>query len=282
MAKPSNREEFSEYCLRKLGQPLVQINVAVEQVEDRIDEALYKFYERNYQATETVYIIHDISAPESILDSNGDYVLDSNGERTYTTNTDTEQGFIQLPNDIVQVENVFRPMYFAGVHTSELQFFMNELYSIMNPASVGGGLSYFYMSQSHLKLLNRFFSPEKQFDFNPITGKVVVAGGLKDSDRRHGGLIIRGQRKIFGELEGDEPEGTVIHNIWSNKWLQDYTTALIDKQWGFNLGKYQSVALLGGVTMNGDAIMARAEAQIEKLEEQLLLEYEFPPNFIVG
>lgn len=283
MSIPTNREEFSSYCLRKLGDPVIQINVAVEQVEDRIDEALYKFYERNYQAVEEVYILHDITTPEEVLDSNGAEVLDSNGQVVFTTGTDTEQGFILMPNDIVGVTNVFRPNRSSGLYSTEYEFHMNQLYSILNPTTLsGGGISYYYMWRSHLTLINRFFNPERSFNFNPITKRVTVAGGLKDTDRKFGGLVIRAFRKIKGEQQTDDPVGSTYHNIWQTKWLQDYATALIQRQWAQNLSKYQQVSLIGGVTMNGDQLMQQAMEEIQRLEEQLALEYEYPPSFIVG
>ena len=285
MGIPTNREDFSSYCLRKLGQPLVQVNVAVEQVEDRIDEALYKYYERNYQAVEEVFIIQDITTPEKTYDSNGDAITDSNGDFVYTTNTDTEAGFLQLPNDIVGVTDVFRPAISGGIAGggANWEFYVNDIYRTLVPhGSMPGGMSYYYMYQSQLSLINRYFNPERQYEFNPITNKLIVAGGLKDSDNRYGGLIIRAFRKIHGETDSNTPVGAPTGNVWSNKWLQDYCSALIEYQWGMNLGKYQQVQLLGGVTMNGEQIILRAQEKINKLEEQLQLEYELPPGFFLG
>lgn len=277
---PQNREDFTEYCLRKLGQPVIQVNVALEQVEDRVDEALFKFYERHYHAVEDIFIIHDITTPEKILDSNGNEVLDSNGDPTYTTGTDTEAGYIQLnKDDIIAVTNVFRPRYVGGSYSVQFDFYIQELYNMINPNNMGGGLSYYYMSQTHLALINRFFSPDRQYQYNPLTGKLIVAGGLKDADNRYGGLVIRALKKVHGEAIDSN---TVVQNIWSNRWLQNYATALIKQQWGQNMSKYQQVQLIGGVTMNGSEIFQQASEDIVRLEEELQNAYEFPPAFFVG
>ena len=276
MSVPSSRVTFKEYCLRKLGKPVIQINVDDDQVDDRIDEALNRFYERNYQGSEEVFITYDITTPTAIVDSNGEYVLDSNGEKTYTTNTDTEKGYIQLPDEMIGVTNVFRPQFSAGTTPTEQQILVNQMFNTLSPSLTG--LDYYFMYRNQQELISRLLIPERQYDYNPISNKLIIAGGLKDSDLRFGGVIIRGFRRLYGE--GDS--NTTIYNIWQNRWLQQYATALIKQQWAENLSKYQEVALIGGVRMNGETIWTRAEQEIERLERQLIEEYELPPAPIVG
>jgi len=259
MATPSDRTEFINYCLRKLGSPVININVSAEQVDDRVDEALSYFYEMNYQGSEEVFILYDIKDDDKAL------------------------GYIQLPNDMLGVTDVFKPSLVTGINATEFQFYMQEIYNAINPNNMlGGGLSYFYMHASHLKLLQRFFNPDRQYDYNPITNKLIIAGGLKSLDTAWGGVIIRGWRKLHGEVDDQNPTNTVIHNIWKNRWLQNYTTALIKEQWGNNLGKYQQVQLLGGVMMNGEQIKIDAKQEIAELREELELTYQLPPTFVVG
>lgn len=297
MVAPRTREEFSSYCLRKLGEPVITVDVAVEQIEDRIDEALSMFYERNYEAVEEVFLLHDITAPVGVVqeDSNGVAILDSAGaeipildtagNQILTTDTDVEKGYLQLPNDIVGVTNVFRPIYAGGIAGggANFEFYVNDIYRNILPGAGGsGGLSYYYMYQSQLTLLNRYFNPEKQYDYNPLTNKLIIAGGLRNSDTQYGGLIIRGFRELHGQAETDDPAGTVIHNIWKSRWLQNYAGALIKKQWASNYYKHQSIQLLGGVTMNGEGLMSAALAEIEQLEQELKDTYELPPSFLIG
>lgn len=254
MSIPTTREEFSQYCLRKLGEPVIQINVSVEQVDDRISEALYKFYERNYQAVEECFLLINI------------------------TDDQVSAGYITLPSDVVGVTDVLNPASSSGVYSAEYQFNVSQIYAMLNTSTLtAGGMSYYYMTASHMQLLNRFFSPSKSYDFNSITNKLIIAGGLKDTNYTYGGIIVRGFRKIHGEANTDDPSNTIIYNIWQNKWLQNYATALIKRQWGQNLSKFQNVQFLGGITMNGDQIKQEAKEEIDQLEEQLLLEYELPP-----
>jgi len=252
---PTNRTEFSEHCLRRLGKPLIQINVSNSQVDDRIDDALYKFYERNFQAVEEFFLLVD--------------VLES----------DYELGAIILDDDVIGVTDVFRPATNSGTYSAEYLFQLSELQQLLGPA---GGISQYYMYKSHMSLLNRFLNPENQYQFNTITKKLTIAGGLKNVDRKFGGLVVRGFKSLQGSPQDDDDSNTSIHNIWKNRWLQQYASSLIEKQWGQNLSKYQEVALVGGVRMNGDTIIQRADQDIEKLERQLVEEYELPPSFIVG
>ena len=61
MAQPSTREELSQYCLRQLGAPVLEINLADEQIDDLIDDALQYFYERHFDGAERDYIKYQIT-----------------------------------------------------------------------------------------------------------------------------------------------------------------------------------------------------------------------------
>jgi hypothetical protein len=133
-----------------------------------------------------------------------------------------------------------------------------------------------------MSLLRQFFIPERQFSFNPITNKLIIAGGVKNVDDQAGGVIIKAFKKIYGETPVDDNTNNVVKNIWQDRWLRKYATALIKKQWGQNLSKFQQVQLMGGVTMDGIALKAEAEAEIVALEEELKSTYEFPVGFEIG
>ena len=254
MATPQDREEFISYCLRKLGEPVIRVNVATEQLEDRVTEALYKFYDRHYDAVEDVFLVYNI------------------------TEDDVDRGHIILPKDFIGVTAVFKPQAIASGYAIEYQQFINELYSNQGIFQTGG-ISYFYMQKMNLTLLDRFFNPDRQYDYNKITNKLIIAGGLRNLYNISGMLVIRGFRRILGDSQDyeDNVSNLEFHNIWKNKWLQDYATALIKKQWAQNMSKFQNIQMLGGVSLNGEQLMAQAEAEIEKLEEQLQLEFELPP-----
>jgi hypothetical protein len=259
MAIPSDKNSFKEYCLRKLGAPVIQINVADEQLDDRIDEALYKFYERHYNGVEEVYIV---------------YVIGQN---------DIDQGYIQLGPDIVAVTDTFRPKTSGQIFSVEYQYQLSELYSFSSIYRFGD-LTYYYMVKAHFDLINKFFSPDKQFQYNPHTRKFIILGGLQNSSNVDTAVVIKAYRKIMGEasdtLTSNQTE--VVGNIWRDVWVQNYATALIKMQWATNMKKYKNIQILGGINMNGDEMYMEAKEEVDKLEKQLDSEYQLPPMFQMG
>ena len=71
-------------------------------------------------------------------------------------------------------------------------------------------------------------------------------------------------------------------DIYDDIYLKRYATALIKKQWGANLSKFNGVQMLGGVTMNGADIFSQAQEEIQRLEEQIQLAFETPIDYMVG
>ena len=86
-------------------------------------------------------------------------------------------------------------------------------------------------------------------------------------------LIIECYRKIDPSSYSD---------IFDDIYLKRYATALIKRQWGANLSKFNGVQLLGGVEMNGAEIYSQAMEEIDKLEEQIMLAFETPIDYMVG
>lgn len=254
----SNREEFAAYCLRRLGAPTIQINVSEEQIEDRIDEALQLFYERHYNGVEQTYILYDI------------------------TNADRGNQYIDLDPDVVAVTDVLVPNQTAGMFNVEFQAQMENLYTTSSVSRVAD-LTYYYLMQSNITLMNRFFVPARQFTFNARTHRLIIAGGVKDTDNLYGGVILKALKKIYPDAESaDETNNIISGNIWNERWLQNYASELIRKQWGQNLSKFQNVQLLGGVVLNGAEIRAEADAEIARLEQELKDTYELPLGFFCG
>ena len=75
---------------------------------------------------------------------------------------------------------------------------------------------------------------------------------------------------------------TTYTDIYDDIFLKRYATALIKKQWGANLSKFEGVALLGGVTMNGATIYSQADEEIQRLEEEIKLAYDMQPMMAIG
>ena len=256
MAKPTDRASFIEYCLRRLGKGAITVNVTPEQCDDRVEDALKKFYQRHTNAVEELY-----------------YIL-------VPTEAELAQGYIAMPPDISAVVSVQRPVTSGTPFNIEYQWQLSELYA-MSSMYRYGDMTYYYMSKMHLSLLGREFSPIPSYSYNPVTRKLIVQG-LQSVTQQVGGVIAHCHRRIDGENPTGDSNVTVYENLWDEQWLKEYATALIKKQWAQNLLKYNGVALVGGVTLNGEALNAEAQAEIEKLEQELMSEWEYPADFFLG
>lgn len=258
MTIPSNREDFKQYCLTKLGEPVIEINVADRQVDDRIDEALERFYERHYESLQELYFMHTITEEEEA------------------------KGFIQLDPSFSIISNVFVPggtssVFDRGIFDPQFQYHQSELW---NGTGIyrGRNLTMYYITRSHLSLLHRLFSPDHSFRYNKLVNKLYVNGLEAGSS-----IVLQAHVKLYGE-ETDETEmdsNFEIHNIWKNRWLQNYATELIKKQWGENLKKYGNIQVMGGITLSGKELYEEALTEMAKLEEQLSSENENPASFIL-
>ena len=259
MTVPTNREEFKTYCLTKLGQPVIEINVAEVQVDDRVDEALERFYERHFESLQEMYLMHTVTEEEAI------------------------QGYIKLDPSFSVISNVFLPkgssssVFDRGIFDPQFQYHQSELW---NGTGIyrGRNLTMYFIARSHISLLHRLFTPDHSFRYNKLVNKLYV-NGMEAGNA----LAIQAHVKVYGE-ETDEIEmdsNFEINNIWKNRWLQNYATQLIKKQWAENLKKYGNIQVMGGVTLNGQEMYQEALTELDKLEEQLSSENENPASFIL-
>lgn len=257
MALPKTREQFGNFCLRKLGHPVIKINVAETQVDDCIDQALYHFTMYHYDGQE-----HRVLA-------------------YYPTDTDIANGYILLPEEIFSVERV---MPIGGITGSTIDSaFFNYEYQVMQSdllnrtglfSATGGQLNYLETTLSYLSLINKMFSPEITFNYNRKNNKLYIQRNLSETY-----VIIIYFTKI---LDYSDSNSLAFERIWQDFWLQEYTTALIKKQWGVNLSKFIGTKLPGDLSVNAEGILREAKEEIKELERQLREEYELPPSVLVG
>ena len=246
----NTRAAFKSYCLRKLGEPVTQINVAPIQVDDSVDDALDMFWEYHADGSTQHFFKHEI------------------------TQTDIDNGFFQLP---VNVLSVIRLLSLGGsggtngiANMANLQY--QAYFSDMISKISSGGTSSYLVNLANLNLLQDVFNAEKLIEFNKHEGKLTIQG---DTARLTVGEFI-----VYEAVVINDPE--VSPSTWNNWWLKNYATALIKKQWGMNIGKYQGVTLPSGVTLNGEAIRSEAIAEISELEQRLRDEFSLPPDFFYG
>ena len=251
MANPTSRATLIEYCKRRLGDPVIEINVDEDQLEDRVDEALQYYQEYHSDATVRTYLKHQV------------------------TSTDVTNEYIPISSDIIFVSKLF-PI--SSSFNSSYNFFdikyqmmLNDIADLQNFA---GDLAYYEQMQQYLSLLDMKLNGTPQVQFSRKQNRLYIFGDFADEDIKAGEYIIAEVYSIV------DPE--TYTSIYNDMWLKEYTTSLIKQQWGQNLIKFEGMQLPGGVTLNGRQIYDDATGEIERLRENLRLEHELPPDFFVG
>lgn len=254
MAIVTTRTELEEYCLRKLGAPVIDINVADEQIDDRIDEALEVYQEYHADATIKTYFKHLVTA------------------------TDVTNKWIPVPNNIIFVTHLF-PIRVgsssgAGMFDIKYQMMLNDMVNLNN---FTGGMDYFVQMKQYLDLINMSLNGTPQIAYQRRQNRLHIFGDFDDKDIQAGHYLVA---EAYALVDPTTTSGT--KSIYNDMWLKSYAAALIKRQWGSNLMKFEGMTLPGGVMLNGRQIYDDASAEIQVLEEKLRLEFELPIDFYIG
>lgn len=257
MAQPNSRSTLIDYCLRRLGAPVLEINVDDEQLEDRLDDALQLYHEYHSEGAVRIYQPMTITSDQiSQFGINLAAAVETTG----------------YADRILNVSRVF-PIDDA---TSSVNFFDIKYQMRLNDMSdlvTGiGELAYYEQLQQYLSMVDMKLTGTPQIDFNRHAQVLYLHGEL--------GQDLKEGDKILVELFISTSES--LSKLYNDMFLKEYTTALIKKQWGENLIKFEGMQLPGGVTLNGRQIVDDANTEIEKLRERLYNEYDTPPHFFMG
>ena len=249
MATPSSRQQLIDYCLRSLGAPVIEINVDDDQVEDRVDEAIQFYQEYHSDAVIRTYTKHLITAQ------------------------DVTNKYIDLPERYLFVSRIF-PMTnnsssSSGMWSARYQMHLNDVYDLQ----YAGALVNYEMTRQFLEMLDMQLNGVPPVRFNRHMNRLHI-----DVDWTR--TIIEGDYIMIDAYSTIDP--TTYTDIYNDIFLKKYTTALIKRQWGTNLSKFEGIQLPGGVTMNGRQILEDANQEIAKLEEEMEAKYEKPVDFFVG
>ncbi len=281
MSIPSSRQGLIDYCLRRLGYPVLEINVDDDQISDLVDDAIQYFQERHYDGIEKMFLKYKITQEDidrgsaKISGQSGVGIVTTTGSSTIsgvstTFNFHENSNYIQVPDHIIGVNNIFRfssSTISGSMFSIKYQLFLNDLYQFNSIE-----LLQYSMVKRYLEDIDFLLTPEKQVRFNKKQGKLYLdfdwAAQSKDTF-----LVIDCFRAL------DPNDFNKIYNDW---WLKKYLTSMIKKQWGQNMIKFQGVQLPGGITLNGRQLYDDAIVELEKLEEQLHNEYELPPMDMIG
>lgn len=272
MANPRTREALKDYCLRRLGHPVIQINIDDAQIEDRIDDALQYFAEYHFDGTERVYLqkqITDLDVERGYID-----LLEATAE-------DEEKGIKAAPaldptgNSIVSIVRVFQlydTLGGVGMFDARYQIALNDLYGLRTNTYSQSMITY-DITRRHMGMLQDLLTPEKQLRYSRVTNKVYIDMDWKRQTNVGTYILMEGYAVLDPEKYGE---------IYNDMVVKKYTTALIKEQWGMNLIKFKGIELPGGITIDGDTIYAEALKDKERIEEEIQLKWELPPGFFVG
>ena len=268
MAVPSTKATLKEYCLRALGKPVIDINVDDDQVDDRIDEAVQYFAQYHVDGVERMYLkylVTDADITRMTTDTS-ESVTDS----SVTTTWKRADNFLVVPASVISVVNVFPLSDRSSMNLFDVryQLRLNDLYDFSSTSIV-----HYEMTMRHLDFLDHILVGEKPMRFNQLSNRLFIDMDWSNDITAGEYLIIEVFRKLDPDTHTD---------IYDDIYLKRYATALIKRQWGQNLSKFNGTAMLGGVTLNGPELFSTAIAEQQKLEEEIRSNYEEPAHMQQG
>ena len=275
MAQPSTRGELIDYCKRQLGAPVLEINVADEQIEDIVDDAVQFFQERHFDGVYQSYRKYKITQEDidrgkgkaGITTTTVDTTVGLTTQFSYTENSN----YLPIPPEVIGVTKIF---HFDGSNTITNNMFSVKYQLFLNDIYYWGStelLSY-AMVKTYLEDINFLLTTEKQIRFNKRQDRLYLDldfGSLSVDDY----LVI----DCFTLLDPSS-----YPRVWNDSFLKPYATALIKRQWGQNMSKFQGVKLPGGVELNGREMYEDAEKELERIREMMSDTYEIPPLDMIG
>lgn len=254
MAKPTTRQEFKEYCLRALGAPVIEINVDDSQVEDRIDQAIQYFNDWNSNGMQRQYWKYQITQQDITNEYISTDSLDPGG-----TGIETITRVFQIGTNL-QTNNIFGVRY---------QLALSDFYGLRTGNI---NLNYYVSTMQYIEMLQQLLDPEKQIRFNKYKNKLNIDMNWTDFSTNQY-ILIEGYAVV------DPAE---YSQAWNDTLLKKYAIALIKQQWGANLSKFEGIPMPGNITFNGQKLYEEATTAIQSIEEEVLLKYQEPPDFVVG
>lgn len=248
MADLGTRDDLKQYCLRRLGSPVIKINVEDYQLEDRIDDALQYYQDYHFDATELFYWQHKITQE----DINQKYF-------------DVDPGILGITrifpiNDTITKANMFDMRYQMRLH---------ELYDFTSTSYTN-----FQITMQHLRNLELMFTGEIPIRFQRHMHRLYIDWAWGSAECPVGTTVIAEGYRVL------DPE--VFESVYNDRWLKQYVTALFKRQWGENMKKFGGVQLPGGITLNGKETFDEAITEISQLEDEMQDRYELPIQFMIG
>jgi len=278
MAQPSTKQELIDYCKRQLGAPVLEINVADEQIDDLVDDALQFFNERHFDGVSQVYLKYKItqadidrgkgtSSAGIATTTASTTIVGTSTTFSYTENSN----YLQIPPSVIGINKIFR---FDGSNTTTNNMFSVKYQLFLNDIYYWGTTEIltYSMVKTYLEDIDFLLNTEKQIRFNRRMDRLYLDIDW-DSVNVDDYLVIDCWRLL-------DPND--FSRVWNDSFLKKYLTILIKKQWGQNLIKFQGVKLPGGIELNGRQIYDDAQKELDSLMEKMSTDYELPPLDMIG
>ena len=285
MAKPTTKQELIDFCLRKLGAPVLEVNVDDEQLDDLADDAIQLFNERHFDGVERMYLKYKLTQEDidrgkannkdgsentvGIVTTSATSTTIS-GYGTTTSNWYETSNFIQVPDSVLGVERIFKfdtSSISGGMFSIKYQLFLNDLYNFNSV-----NLLQYTMTKTYLEDIDFLLTTDKQVRFNKRQDRLYLDIDWK-AENEGTFLIMDCYRAL---------DPASFSGVYNDSFLKKYLTAIIKKQWGQNLIKFQGVKLPGGVELNGRQLYDDAERELDSIQQRMMTEYELPPLDMIG
>ena len=280
MAQPSSREGLIDYAKRQLGFPVLEINVADEQFQDLLDDAIQIYQERHYDGIARMYLKYKITQDD--IDRGQARGGDSTLGITTTTTTSTvglsttfdleeNNNYIQMPPSVIGVNNIFKvrsDTVYDGLFNIRYQLFLNDLYAF---GSID--LLQYSMVQTKLEDITFLLNPNVRYRFNIRQDRLYI-------DIDWGAAVNVGDYLVIDCFRILDPDD--FTKVYNDQFLKRYFTALCKRQWGQNLIKFQGVQLPGGIQLNGRQIYDDGERELAEIRAKMASDYEMPPLDMIG
>ena len=280
MAKPSTRQQLTDYCLRKLGAPVLEINVAEEQIDDLVDDALQYFQERHFDGVYGAYLKYELTQDD--IDRGKAKGISGVGiASTSATSTIGGSGvnfdfyensnYLKVPDHVIGINKIFKfggsNSISSGMFSVKYQLFLNDIYYWGSTEMLT-----YAMTKTYLEDIDFLLSTDKQIRFNKRQDRLYL--DIDWNSVKAGDHIVIDCYRMMDPNDYDQ--------VWNDSFLKMYLTSLIKRQWGQNLIKFQGVKLPGGTELNGRQIYDDAEKELEMIKERMSSDYELPPLDMIG
>ncbi len=282
MAQPASRGELIEYVKRKLGAPVLEINVADEQIEDLVDDAVQFFQERHFDGVVQTYLKYKITqedidrgrAPQpsdSVVGLTTDTVSATIVGETKTFSYNENSNYIAIPPTVIGVNKLLK---FDGSNAVTNNMFSVKYQMFLNDIYYWGSteLLTYSMTKSYLETIDFLLTTHKQIRFNKRQDRLYL--DIDWASVNVGDYIIIDCWRVL--------DPNTYTQVWNDSFLKQYLTALVKRQWGQNLIKFQGVRLPGGVELNGRQMYDDGQRELDAILDKMSSYYELPPLDMIG